>query len=38
MVHDAAVILMLKAILVYMVTAITEIMRDKVTSRLTGMD
>lgn len=36
MAHDAAVILMLKAIWVYMVTAITEIMI--VTSRLAGMD
>lgn len=36
MVHDAAVILMLKAIWVYTVTAITEIMI--VTSKLTGMD
>lgn len=36
MVHDAAVILMLKAIQVYTVTAITEIMI--MTSRLAGMD
>lgn len=36
MVHDAAVILMLKAIRVYTVTAITEIMM--VTSRLTGVN